>query len=468
MQSFFIGFSDIYGFARRLFKKAVVWAFLVTVVRGVGFFVVMAYALRKLPSSEIGLWYVMLNIAGLACIVELGFSSTIGRFSSFYMAGSEYVPRLGLKPFQVNGTVRPNYRALAGLIIMARSLYMRFGIFVMFIMLLCGGLWLSSKSSQLSVDRVHIIAFFILTIGSGLNMMGLFWHGLQFGINRVLAYNQFFIISLLLSYIVSFCGLYSELGLMALVFGFLILNFTCRFLARRDVLAFIPNETFDAPETVSWRNLWPMTWRSGVASWASFLCIQNTALICSLIADLNTTASYGFSLQLGLLLHGFSTNWLSVKYPLISHLRVQGAVKKVICIVWKRMLLSFLTFIAGAVAIIYLAPLVLTYVNSKTQVLPVSQMISLFFIVGIDQIIGMHAAIMQTGNQVPHLIPFIFSGILVTLFGLLLGNIYGINGLIAAVMLSQIIYNYWWTPLRCWKDLFSSTTKKTISQIQYK
>ena len=424
----------------------------------------MGYALRKLPSSEIGLWYVMLNIAGLAGVVEFGFSTTIGRFASFFMGGSEHVPRLGLNLGTANVAAQPNYRAVAGLIVMARPLYVRFGIFVMLAMLIGGGCWLSSISAYPKLIRTNAIAFCLLALGSGMNMMAMFWQGLQFGINRVRAYNQFFIIGLLFSYAVSFCGLVAGMGLMALVIGLLTLNFTCRWLARKDVLAMIPGPAFKAPKPVTWQELWPMTWRSGMASWAAFLCIQNTTLICSLVTDIDTTASYGFSLQLALLLHGFSANWLGVKCPLISNLRVQGSVTEVISIVWKRMLLSLVTFAAGSVVIILAAPPVLSYVQSRTQVLPNGQMIALFVVICLDLIIGMHAATMQTGNQVPHLNPFIVSGVLVTLLGWLLGRSYGIYGLIVAVALSQLIYNYWWTPWRCWRDLRSETSEmKTIA-----
>ena len=133
------------------------------------------------------------------------------------------------------------------------------------------------------------------------------------------------------------------LGLIALVLGFLVLNFSCRWLARRDVLSVIPAAAFTDAQPITWRELWPMTWRSGMASWGSFLCIQNTTLICSFITDLNTTASYGFSLQLALLLHGFSANWVSVKLPLISNLRIQRAMVEVFGIIWKGMLLSLFT-----------------------------------------------------------------------------------------------------------------------------
>jgi hypothetical protein len=80
----------------------------------------------------------------------------------------------------------------------------------------------------------------------------------------------------------------------------------------------------------------------------------------------------------------------------------------------------------------------------------------LFIIIGFDLIIGMHAAIIQTGNQVPHLSPFVVSGALVTLLGWVLGRWYGVYGLMGAVALAQVFSNYWWTPWQCWRDIRSN------------
>jgi hypothetical protein len=55
--------------ARRVTSSSVAWGGAMTVLRGIGFLVVMAYALRRLPTNEIGLWYVILSIAGLGAIV---------------------------------------------------------------------------------------------------------------------------------------------------------------------------------------------------------------------------------------------------------------------------------------------------------------------------------------------------------------------------------------------------------------
>ena len=42
--------------ARRVTSSSVAWGGAMTLLRGFGFLVVMAYALRKIPTHEIGLW----------------------------------------------------------------------------------------------------------------------------------------------------------------------------------------------------------------------------------------------------------------------------------------------------------------------------------------------------------------------------------------------------------------------------
>ena len=112
--------------AHRVTSSSVAWGGVMTLLRGIGFLVVMAYALRKLPTPEIGLWYVMLSIAGLGSIVEFGFAATISRYGSYYFGGSAEVPAVGTT-LAAGGM---NTRAIAALVQMAHRLYIVFGLLV--------------------------------------------------------------------------------------------------------------------------------------------------------------------------------------------------------------------------------------------------------------------------------------------------------------------------------------------------
>ena len=118
--------------ARRVTSSPVVWGGVMTALRGVGFLLVMAYALRRIPTQEIGAWYVMLTIAGLGGIVEFGFAATLGRYTSYYSGGATGIPALGTKGAASNAV---NVPAIVSLARMARGLYAVFGLLVGVLML---------------------------------------------------------------------------------------------------------------------------------------------------------------------------------------------------------------------------------------------------------------------------------------------------------------------------------------------
>jgi len=60
-----------------------------------------------------GLWYLMLSIAGLATIANLGFQPRSGAYASYYAGGADDVPRLGL--VAMAAARQPNWGALAAL-----------------------------------------------------------------------------------------------------------------------------------------------------------------------------------------------------------------------------------------------------------------------------------------------------------------------------------------------------------------
>lgn len=439
---------------RRLANSAVVWATLATILRGAGVVIVMGYALRKLPANDIGLWYVMTTIVGWAAIVEFGFSVTIGRFASYYLSGASAVPSVGLAVQPATGTA--NYRALVGLIDFARSLYLRFGMALVVLALLSGWIWFLVKRVPVELPAAHLIAFVILSIGSGINMAGLFWTGILFGLNRVKVYNQLLVLGLTLNYVVAYGGLVAGLGLGALVAGQLILNFAPRYLACVKVKAALPAGRGEVSMAIGWRDLWPMTWRSGLASFASYLYLQGTIIFCSLVTDEKTTASYGLTLQLAIMLHAFSANWLAVKYPELNFLRTRGALHELRSLVKKRMGLALATYATGAAVLVSSLPWILPWIRSQTPLLPMAQMIALFGLVGLDLVIGMHVAVIQSGNEVPYLSAFVVSAALTVLFVAVpwwAGCAPGVWGVILAPFAAQLVLNYWRTPWMCWRSL---------------
>ncbi len=439
---------------RKILGSAVAWGFAFTAIRGLGFLLVMAYALRTLPSSDIGVWYVMLNIAGLAMIVEFGFAATISRHASYYSGGATDVPRQGLSVTLAEGG--PNRAALAGLLQMARRLYLVFGIAVGIVMLVVWACWIRFGNGGAGVTHVTTLRFLLLAAGSTFNMTGMFWTAVLFGLNRVRFHNQIQIAGLVVDYLAVLGGLLAGWGITALIIGQLLVAFIPRMAARRHVLALIGPVPADARVTIAWRDLWPTTWRSGAVTLCSYIYLQGTTFMCSLFTDLRTTASYGLILQMALMLHSLSAMWVWVKHPQIGALRVQSRLPDVVRLLCRRIPLSMATFVAGATVLILLAPLLLGWLKSNTSPLPNLQMAALFSLVGLDLFLGHHSAILQTGNEVPQLPAFAASAVLTILFAWPLGRLFHVWGVLAAPFAAQLVWSYWWTPWHCWKQLLRS------------
>ncbi len=411
----------------------------------------MGYALRCLPANEMGLWYVMSAIVGWASFVELGFGSTISRFASYYLGGSRSVQAIGLDAQLSDSTA--NYAAIAGLIHTARILYRRFGFFLILLALSLGLFWIVLRISPSEVPNRMITWFIVLAIGSGMNMAGQFWGNILFGLNEVRAYNQTLVLGLLLNYLAAYGGLLAGLGIGALVAGQLILNFAPRCLAYLQVRTLIP--AADEKKT-NWRDLWPTAWKTGVGSFAAFVYLQGTTLTCSILTDAATTASYGLTMQIALMLGGIAGSWLAVKYPEISQLQACGALAQLRKLVRRRMLMALLTYAAGTLTAVILLPFVMRFIRSQTPLLPPAQMIFLFILVGLELVIGMHVAVIQTGNKVSYLPAFVFSGILTIVLTLLLNAWAGTLGVWSVLLppfMAQSIFNYWHTPWLCWRGL---------------
>jgi len=439
---------------RRFACSAVAGAAIVTVVRAAGFLLVLGYALRKLPPAEIGLWYVMSTIAGMAGIIELGFGGTLSRYASYYAAGVATIPRLGVGPGV--GELPPNVDALAGLVLVSRRLYRVFGALVGAIMLVAWLGWLRWGSAPNSVTLAHSLWFLFFAAGTALNMTGSFWPAMVFGLNHVRSFNGFTLWGLIVDYGAAFLILVAGGGIEALIAGQLLVGFVPRFLARRLVTRLLKDGQPSAAPALTWVDLWPMSWRSGAVGLSSFICLQGTVYLCSFYADLRTTACYGFSMQLAVMLHGFSAIWLWVKHPEISLLRGRGDGKAASRVFWTRLPLSLASYAVGAVLSIPAMRVLLNLLGSQTDLLPAAQLVALFGVVGLDLVVGHHSAILQTGNEAPHLKAGLLSAGLTLSFVAILAPVLGVWGIILAPVCAQLPFNYWWTPMLCWRRLLGS------------
>jgi O-antigen/teichoic acid export membrane protein len=183
------------------------------------------------------------------------------------------------------------------------------------------------------------------------------------------------------------------------------------------------------------------------------MCCQGTLLVCGLLSDLSTTASYGLTLKLALVAQGFAGVWLIVRLPYIARARAAGDMSLAVKLVKGSIFRSAATYALGAAGLLILARPLLQFMKSRTPILPLPLLLALLVMVGLDFLVGFHSAVIVSANRFPHMKIYVASGIATIALAFALGSLFGVAGIIAAPILVQLACAYWWIPRRTWIEL---------------
>lgn len=437
---------------RRIWNSAVFWSFGVTGLRTGGFLLILPLIVRTLSSEELGLWYVLLGLVQATSLLELGFAPTIGRFTSYFMGGATTIPASGL-PVITAAHAPPNIAGIAGLVVSAQKLYRLLGLAIGSCFFVLGGGWLAWRYPEAMNSPAAWLAFALLGAGTGFAMSQYFWGAVLAGMKQVREQQKIFFAGLVLNYAIVAAGILLGAGIFALVLGQVVLGLVPRWKARTKVREALAQQSQCPPRQIDWQILWPSTWRFYLTGACTYLSLPFLTLICAQITDLQTTASFGFSLQLLLTLHTVASCWQMVKLPHFSALRVAGRTREIQSEFAWRGALGVATFFLGAIVIIIINDYLPWAIGSQTPLLAWPSLQLMCLLVGFDCLIGLHAAVIQTSNSAPHLPGFLMSALLGVALGYLLGKQFAVTGILVGGIVGQFCSSLWSTLWLCWRDL---------------
>jgi O-antigen/teichoic acid export membrane protein len=322
---------------------------------------------------------------------------------------------------------------------------------VLVLLTVAGGWWVWHKTLGMPQANSILLAWMVYAIGSCLNFVSGRWPALLTGIGALRTANQIGIIGMLVYYVVSVAGLLAGWGIWSLVAGTFLMGLVSRTIGRIvfSRLAALPGglpaphfhrEIFSA--------IWPNAWRTGLVSLGAYLIVQANTLICSAFLGLITTASYGLSFQMVMILSGVSAVWVQVKLPEINQLRVPGDYRRIAVLFTTRIRLTILTYFLGAVTLIFAGPQILALIGSKTALLPSPLLILLCVIQFLEMHHSQYGGLVLSENHNPFIIPALLSGGVIVLGSFILAPIFGVYGLLLSAGIVQLAFNNWWTVFR--------------------
>lgn len=433
----------------RLRNSAVVWSWGLNGIKLTLGLLLLPLVLRKLPTAELGMYYVLLSLTAITNLVDFGFAPTIGRFVSYAMGGAETIQAQGVA--KTGGSTTPNFRLLWELLLTTRKLYQ----FLTLALLVVLGTWgtyvVELRIHETASPMLTRLAWAITLVGALWEIYSNWWEVFLRGMNQVVTAARIAVLATAIRLIVAALLLICGWGLLSLPVATLLGSLIQRHLAKRRCLGLLTGRP--APEKADvMRNLailWPNSWRMGVHCVAGYLTVNANTAICLKFLGLAANARYGLSTQVLGIATGMAWVWTIVKWPVVGQQLARQDFQAIRRVLRPRLWLQNLSFLAMAGFLVLWGPSLLQRYGSGKQLLtPVW-----FGLLTLNSFLEMQYTFWGTAIFLGNRFPFLWYSLISNLLSLLLsvGLIYfsslGLGALVLGPLISGCLFNYWYWPL---------------------
>lgn len=436
----------------RAWASATAWTWAQNGLRLAGGLATLALLVRFLPAAELGMFYVFLALTAFLWVLDGAVSANLSRYLSYALGGAEALRPSGMAPARPGAP--PNWPLVGELLGAILWLYRRFAGLCGLLLLAAGTPMIWPLLPQTASAAWSATAWAATVAAAALDVQATAWQTALRGLDRVRDAAQVATLSLALRPLLLALFLAADAGLLALPAATLLTAGLAMLVGRRRLLGWLRRETAAAVPARAGASrallavLWPNTWRVGVKLLSLYLASLALMHFCTRRLGLPGAASYGLTVQLANLAHAFATAWTLVKLPAAAQLRAAGRVAELRRLLWPRVWLQDLSYLAAAAAILLAGPGLLRALGSDKELLP-QPWLALFFLNGFLWMgFSFWTFLITTENRVPSLWPTVAtSGVTILLAGgLLHGTGAGFGALVLAPLLAGLAFNYWYWP----------------------
>ena len=446
----------------RMRNSAVAWSWLFNGVRLAAGFLLLPLVLNKLPTAELGMYYVFLSLAALVPLVDFGFGPTIGRFVSYAMGGAESLQAQGVaKPGRLDA---PNYSLLWELLETTRVLYRYLTGAVLVVLGAWGTFMVHLRVNETASPSLTWLAWAVTLVSALFDIYSGWWVTYLRGMNEVLPAARISSIGVLTRLLLAVPLLVCGAGLLSLPIATLAGSWIQRHLARRrcrQMLEGHPASHSDFRATL--RVLWPNTWRLGLQFTGIYLTANANIAICMGTESLGLagTAQYGLSVQLLAFISGMVGVWTSVKWPILGQYRARHDLLGMQRILRPRVWLQTISYLVACAALLLSGPFLLRHFGGGKQMLPVGWLALMMFNGFFEMHLVLWCTLLSMENRLPYLWPWLATNVLGLCLSLALVHCtsLGLGALVLGPLLAGIVFNHWYWPPYAARSLGTTLTR---------
>ena len=436
----------------RLRNAAVSWFFVLNALRFASGIFLLPLLLHSLSTPDLGFYYVLLNIAAMAPLMDLGLLISVERSVAYATAGATELRAHGLNPAEQGTRKRPNYLLLWQLLATTRAAYARIALILLLVLGLAGTLITSFRVSQTSSPTITWIALALTVVSCVFEIYTSWWNAFLRGMNHMLLSLRILVLAYVVKLALACCFLLAGGGLLSIPAAGVFSSLLAQTLSRRACLRHLPVPEGSAVsrDTIAslFRVLWPNSWRAGLQLLSGYLGTNASGLICIFAFGLTVNAQYGLSVQVATMIQSMSMVWFSVKWPMVSQYRARHDHAGLRTMILPRLWLQIATYALLALPAFFIGPKLLVLIGSGKAIIPEHWFFLLLLTGLLDTQAVFWTTLLSTENQIPSMRAVILTNIASVLLAMLLINTTDLKlgALIAAPLVAGSVFNYWYWP----------------------
>ncbi len=443
----------------KLTKKDIFWSYAGTVLSMVANFLMLPFIIYYLDADMLGLWYIFTSVGAIATLFDCGFGVTFARNITYCWSGAAALKKENV---EFTSNTEPDYRLMKNVIDTCKTIYLIIsGSALVF-------LWVGGTSYIRYVSRdvsgyTHYYAWIIYSFAIFLNLYYGYYTSFLIGVGAVGEANKNTVFSRLAQISCTLIMLFCGFGIIGVCSAYLVYGTLLRVLGKRkfyrykgigESLGKIKEKTPKGEKVRLFKTVWHNAWRDGVISITEYLSNQITTVICSLFLTLTDTGVYSLGVQLATAI-GLISGTLYITYqPSLQASYVnqdQEKLKRTMSVIVTSFCYLFVLGTVGALVV----GLPLLRIIKPEQIVSGGMFLALCTYQFMLRFRNCYTSYFSCTNRIPYLKSFVVSALMcVSLSFIFMGPLkLGVPGLIAAQIISQLVFNVWYWPIKANKEM---------------
>lgn len=458
-------------------KKDIIWGYIAQFFQIASGLLTLPLILKMLSVEEIGMNYLMLTIGSLVALFDFGFAPQFGRNITYVFAGAQELKKEGVSV----GSGNLNYRLLATMISVAKSVYRALAIWVLVVMLTLGTAYIYKVTHAFTKVHDSLLIWIIYSISVSFKVYYTYYTSLLIGRGMIMESKKAMLASNLVYILLTFLLLFVGVGFKGIAIANLISPFVGRYLSYRCF--FIPQlkkelSIYYITSKEKWelfKIVWHNAKRLGLVFVGTYAINKCSMFLAGLYLSLEEVASYGLMMQLMSVITMVSTTFFTVSEPRFAVLRTGDKRMELIQAFAFAMNVYYVLFLISCFCVLIFAPSFLCLIGANAELPSLNILLVYSIVVLLESNHSCFATFIVTGNKIPFVESSLLAGIAILGGSLLSLNytVLGVLGLVLVQGICQLVYANWkWPYIVCrdfnisFVDFLIIGAKQSLNKLQ--